>query len=426
MKTLSSLILLLFVPLLAFAQEGGDTVLVQRDASTCAATTFQPIPPRTAVDSTLRYSFSSRGFLPHKLSAEDRMRNIPKELHVDWGRRRERFIPELIDDIVRFVNAFDTTYIQRNRFKGMLFAKNVNFFQRIRLSAQNDAGVQQSLTLAPAHAVKVGPLVGWGPFVVGYTFGVVSDHYRSRSSEYNIAAYNSKVGFDLNYIHSRGNFNIRKATGFEGIDRHSIRGARVEAMTSNLLALNFYYVLNHRHFSYPAALSMSTVQLKSAGSWLIGLRFDRQRLHFDAEKIETLLKSINPQAKMIDELKISSLHYRQGGISLGYAYNWVPAKGWLISAGATPSLGFKYQKGEGFNTATLRKNIRNFQMDFIFRGGIVHSNGRHYIGASWVNYLYDYRDKGLFINNSINYLTFYAGIYLYRMKNFRIAGKSKW
>lgn len=426
MKTFCSLILLLFAPLLALAQEVGDTTLTPRDSSTCAATTFVPVVTYPSSDSTLRYSFNSRGFLPHKISAEDRMRNIPEELRVDWHRHREHFIPELFDDIVRFVNAFDTTYIQRNRFTGMLFAKNVNFFQRIRLSAHNDAGVQQSLTLAPAHAVKVGPLIGWGPLVVGYSFGLVSDHFQSRSSEYNIAAYNSKVGFDLNYIHSRGNFNVRKATGFEGIDRHSLQGARVEAMTSNLLALNFYYVLNHRHFSYPAALSMSTVQLKSAGSWLVGFRLDRQRLHFDAAKTEQLLQGINPQAKMIDELKISSLHYRQGGVSFGYAYNWVPAKGWLISASANPSLGFKYQEGEGFNTATLRKNIRNFQMDFIFRGGIVHSNGRHYIGASWVNYLYDYRDKGLVINNSINYLTFYAGIYLYRMKKFRTAGKSKW
>lgn len=354
------------------------------------------------------------------------MKNIPEELRVDWHRHRERFIPELFDDIVRFVSAFDTTYIQRNRFDGMLFANNINFYQRIRLSAHNDEGTHQSLTLAPARAVKVGPLVGWGPIVLSYSFGLVSDHYQSRSSEFNIAAYNSKVGFDLNYIHSRGNFNIRKATGFEGIDRHSIQGARVEAMTSNLLALNFYYVLNHRHFSYPAAFSMSTVQLKSAGSWLLGLRLDRQRLHFDAEKTEKLLQGINPQAKMIDELKISSLHYRQGGVSFGYAYNWVPAKGWLVSGSATPSLGFKYQEGEGINRETLRKNIRNFQMDFIFRAGIVHSNGRHYIGASWVNYLYDYRDKGLVINNSINYLSFYAGIYFYRLKKFRTRGKSKW
>ena len=153
---------------------------------------------------------------------------------------------------------------------------------------------------------------------------------------------------------------------------------------------------------------MSTVQLRSAGSWLMGLRFDRQDMAFDAERTESFLRTIAPNVTINDALRVSNIAYRQWGVSFGYAYNWVPARHWLVSASLAPSIGYKYQSGESLSARVLWKNVENFHMDFIFRGALVHTNGRRYLGISTVNYLYDYRHAGF--HSTILFTTFSSSL----------------
>ena len=233
------------------------------------------------------------------------------------------------------------------------------------------------------------------------------------------AAYNSKVGFDFSYVASRGNFNLLRASGIEGVDNAQIKEVRFPAMRTHTLAVNAYYVFNYRHFSYPAAFSLSTVQLRSAGSWLLGARYDDQALHFDAQRTESFIKSLSPKAELNEALRVDKISYRQLGVSLGYAYNWVPWRGWLFSGSAAPALGYKYQRGETFSTQTLWRNIENFNFDCIFRFGIVRTNGRYYAGVSTVSYLYDYGYTNFKLRNSIHYINLYVGFNFSRLPMFR-------
>ena len=234
---------------------------------------------------------------PKKKAKEDRWRNIPADCRIDWKRHREHFLWDLGNDIATYFNTFDTTYIERTRYDFQVKLYNTHFLQLIRLSGTDATGSTQSLTFAPAHEVKLGPYFAWKALSIGYSFGVVPDRFGSRASEFNFASYNSKLGFDLNYIYSRGNFNLIGISGFDSLQTHSISQQRFPAMRTKTLALNLYYVFNYRHFSYPAAFAMSTVQLRSAGSWLMGLRFDRQDMAFDAERTESFLRTIAPNIR---------------------------------------------------------------------------------------------------------------------------------
>ena len=336
-----------------------------------------------------------------------------------WRRHREHFVWDLLNDVSTLFNTVDTTYVQRNRYAGQVQLYNTHFLQLIRLQGTDAEGKSQALTFSPAHTVKIGPYISWHGLTLGYSFGVVPDHYGSHSSEWTVTAYNSKVGFDFSYVSSKGNFNLLSATGIEGVDNAQIRNVRFQAMHTHTLAVNAYYVFNYRHFSYPAAFSLSTVQLRSAGSWLLGARYDNQALHFDAQKTEAFFKTISPQAQLNEALRIDQIKYRQFAVSLGYAYNWVPWRGWLLSVSAAPALGYKYQRGETFSTQTLRRNIENFQFDCIFRLGLVRTNGIYYAGLSTVSYLYDYRLDNFRLRNSIHYIQLYVGFNFSRLPLFR-------
>ena len=370
-------------------------------------------------DALLNVNFSPYGLIPWRNKKEERWRNIPEDCRIDWRRRREYPVWDFLKDVSTFFNTYDTTYVQRDRYAAQVQLYNTHFLQLIRLTGTDAEGHSQSLVFSPAHSVKIGPYVTWYGISFGYSFGVVPDRYGSKATEWTVAAYNSKVGFDFSYVASRGNFNLLRASGIRGVDNAQIKEVRFPAMRTHTLALNAYYVFNYRHFSYPAAFSLSTIQLRSAGSWLLGARYDDQALHFDAERTASLFKSLSPKAELNEALRIDKINYRQLAISLGYAYNWVPRKGWLLSGGAAPALGYKYQRGETFSTQSLWRNIENFSFDCIFRFGIVRTNGRYYAGLSTVSYLYDYGYANFKLRNSIHYIKLYVGFNFSRLPQFR-------
>lgn len=222
-----------------------------------------------ALDGLWKVDFSAYGLFPRRQKVENRWRNIPEDCRIDWRRKRERPVWDFLMDVATFFNTFDTTYVQRDRYAAQVQLYNTHFLQLIRLTGSDAEGHSQSLVFSPAHTVKIGPYVTWHGVSLGYAFGVVPDRYGSSATEWTVAAYNSKVGFDFSYVASRGNFNLLRVSGIEGVDNAQIKEVRFPAMRTHTLAVNAYYVFNYRHFSYPAAFSLSTVQLRSAGSWLL-------------------------------------------------------------------------------------------------------------------------------------------------------------
>lgn len=82
------------------------------------------------------------------------------------------------------------------------------------------------------------------------------------------------------------------------------------------------YIFNHKKFSYAAAYNQKTYQVRSAGSPIAGL------MGYYAD-----FKYNNPRnAELIYFMdNIGRLRQYQVSVGAGYAYNFVPAKGWLIS-----------------------------------------------------------------------------------------------
>lgn len=363
--------------------------------------------------------------------------HVPADCHIQWRRHRERPFYDFCMDLAHYFNTYDTTYVERNRYNFRVMAMNTDFFQVYRLAgrASTDDGlsvpVHQFLTFAPDHAVKVGLRAGWRWLVVGYTFGVVPNTGH-KASELNFAAYNSRLGCDFNWQHSSGPFVLRRARGFEGVP-NSFPQPTVEGIKTNTVGANVYYVFNYRHFSYPAAYNACTVQLRSAGSWLVGGSYDYQQFNFDPDEAERVIQGLATPSPLgtaptlIDALRVPKVNYHRLGVSLGYGYNWVPCPGLLVSASISPSVGFKKQVGVDITKHTIVDNIRWMHLDAIFRAAVVYNRQRWFVGASAVSYLYDYRQRDFSLNNNVTYLKAFVGVQFHKRKKFRLAtDRSKW
>lgn len=325
--------------------------------------------------------------------------------------------------ISRFIKSFDdydSTYITPNYYNYTAMLQNTNFFQVYHLKATSSDNVTQQLQLAPSPALKIGPYFGWRWIFLGYTFDVANMKKAVKTTEFNLSLYSSMLGCDLVYIRNAGNFTIKKAIGFGESASKAVVGRDFSGMKANTASVNVYYVFNHKHFSFPAAYAQSTVQRRSCGSWMLGFNYSHQRLDFDYTQLPPELLGANSDNNpLIDELKISNINYQSFSFSGGYAYNWVFARNFLLSAALTPQLGIKHSKGERLSGESIWFNMRNLKLDFIARAGLVWNNSHWFAGASVVSHFFDYKRATFNVTNIVNYVNIYAGFTFNRKRQYR-------
>ena len=95
------------------------------------------------------------------------------------------------------------------------------------------------------------------------------------------------------------------------------------------LFIDGYYLFNRKHFSYAAAYDQSLIQRRSAGSLMAGAMYHHCSADYSAD---------SNWGWVYEMQGVGKIKFTQASIGVGYAYNWVPARGWLINVMAMPTL----------------------------------------------------------------------------------------
>ncbi len=318
----------------------------------------------------------------------------------------------LVARFFRNFENYDTAYITPNYYNFTAMAQASGTFQSYRLSGFDADGTSQSISLAPRPTLKVGPYFGWRWIFFGYTFDVGRMGNRQMRREFNLSLYSAMLGCDLVYMKNDGDFRLKRVTGFDGIDNDAYDRLPFDGLRSQTAGINVYYIFNHRRFSYPAAFSQSTVQRRSCGSWKVGFQYTRQRIDFDPTRLPADL-----QDQLTEQLHVNEVRYNDYSINVGYAYNWVFARNWLLAASAAPAIGFKQTVGDGNFGQMFR--FENLNFDLIARAGLVWNNSKWFAGLSMVAHVYNYRKDRFALTNSLSYVNIYAGLCFYRKKAYK-------
>lgn len=335
-------------------------------------------------------------------------------------RKKVKKSGSFIRRFFRGFNDYDTTYISPNYYNYTAMVQNTNYFQMYQFSGETaDKSVKQTITTKPAPNVKVGPYFGWKWLFVGYTFDVSHPQSAGQQSELNLSLYSSQIGVDMVYMRNSGDYKLRRATGFDGVEPKSVKGKTFTGINAYSFSAGAYYVINHRKFSYPAAYNQSTVQRISCGSGILGAGYSRQKVSFDYTKLPSELIGGPGNEKIIDELKYSRLNYSYFYISGGYAYNWVFARNWLLGVSATPSIGLRKTKGEKIRGDEILLDLKTFSLDCTSRVGLVWNNTHWFAGASFISHIYAVSRERVRVTNFMNYLNIYVGFFFHRKKQYR-------
>lgn len=110
----------------------------------------------------------------------------------------------------------------------------------------------------------------------------------------------------------------------------------LNGMKDNLLSINAYYFFNHRKYSQGAAYNYSKYQLKSSGSWILGLSYNRQKISMDFSELP---ESVKQEIPAFDDYY--NFRYSDYAIIGGYGYNCVLPHKWLYNITVLPSIGYR-------------------------------------------------------------------------------------
>lgn len=348
--------------------------------------------------------------LPAKAAAASTPETVrPAETHTDQ-RGNTRFVRALTD-IVTFFSDFDTLYVTPNLYDLSLMTIYYNYTERYTIRGSEP--LRQRIEFAPQAHNRLGFYVGWQIFYLGFSFDL-KDAFRHKKdkntgTQFELSLYTSKIGIDLMHISSGNNFKIRKLHGFplqNGIDfSPDFNGLKVDTKY-----LNLYYIFNNRRFSYPAAYNQSTVQRISAGSFIAGFSHSAHKFSLDCDKLPAPIREhLDP------DLLIQNIRYNNISLSFGYGFNWVFARNFLANLSFSPVFSYKTSKIRNMDS---EKNHRNnkFDLDYSLRAGIVYNNNKYFIGASFSERSFSYKQKDFSMSDGYGILQVYAGFNFLRKK----------
>lgn len=333
----------------------------------------------------------------------------------------------------------DTTYIEPQHYPSTLMLQNSYVFDRISLKDGAD-----ELVFAPDVSVQLGPFAGYKFIFLGYTVDLKSFFKSKDRTNIAMTFFTNPFIIDIFYRKAGNDFILRKIT-IDGLK--NMEGMECTAIRTRNVGVSFSYILNHKHYSAPAAFAQTTNQRRNAGSLILGAGVMRSKFDLNITDLVTdmLIKSISDgtfneesldntdtdtSADSDDDMLVTrNARFNTFSLSAGYGYNWVFARNWLVGAAAIVSPGLKTCDAhfEDLNE-TINNVITNHSgsssyvpvesyhhtgvnLDFKVHLGVTYNNTRWYCGASASVYDNHYNAHDYHLRNTYGSVNLYAGFY---------------
>jgi len=241
-------------------------------------------------------------------------------------------------------NTYDTTYVVGTGKNWKVMLNSNNWIQGygymfdltngresadrvlVRSNINSDLGVSLNfMAVGLSHNWNVNQLVGHtlaprSTWDFNFTCALFSIEFQTLSVKGN--AYIERFG---QYLHGR-----RISVPFDDVSQ-------------KMIGIQAYYFFNHRKYSQAAAYTFSKYQLKSVGTWLLGLKYSDQDIEMDFSGLDEKMLAYKP-----DNLPLNARFlFREFGVLGGYAFNAVMPHHWLFNITATPSVGYRRSLMDG-------------------------------------------------------------------------------
>lgn len=227
----------------------------------------------------------------------------------------------------------DRNYIDAPKKPWQIIAKgNVNQTIVSMNADGNILGVDYSARpyLRTQPSQYVGFWAGYRGYGIGYTVNVGGD----KGSNLVFGATGGAYGVNVR-IHSFDNsnpsINLNSKLLSEEEQKTWDDVQLIDPIHVRTVIADGYYMFNGKKFSYAAAYDQSVIQKRSAGSLMAGLMYNYTHIDYATDLNGDLVYLMHGLGKV---------KLWQGSAGVGYAYNWVPARGLLVNVMLMPMVTF--------------------------------------------------------------------------------------
>ena len=231
------------------------------------------------------------------------------------------------------VRGLDRSYIDAPEKPWQLIAKGNVSQTIVSMNADgNILGVDYSARpyLKTQPSQYVGFWAGYRGYGSGYTVNVGGD----KGSNLVFGATGGAYGVNVR-IHSFDNSNPSINLNSELLSEEEQKTwddvQLIDPIHVRTVIADGYYMFNGKKFSYAAAYDQSVIQKRSAGSLMAGLMYNYTRIDYATDLNGDLVYLMHGLGKV---------KLWQGSAGVGYAYNWVPARGLLVNVMLMPMVTF--------------------------------------------------------------------------------------
>ena len=224
-------------------------------------------------------------------------------------------IDSLLDKNYNKVN-FDTAYIGRPKTNLTLKARASVAGSNLYIREKTD-GVRTKADLETSHMVKLSLGANYKGLAAAISLNPANLRGKNNDYEFNLNYYNNRFCVEASYQMSK---TMAGDVSSGDVSYHLGHGG----LKTRLLTITGCYVFNHKRFSFPAALSQTYIQKRSAGSWLAGFSYQGGTFKSTDDAPDAMPKT--------------RIHVGYFGIGGGYGYNFVLHRKWLLHLSAMPTI----------------------------------------------------------------------------------------
>ena len=290
-------------------------------------------------------------------------------------------------------NSYDSAYVTSTGKNWKLILKSDNWVDSYVGKPFKDVRVLMNSNLVS----NIGVSLSFMAVSLGYSISIsnlIHGGKVSNKAEFSFTC--ARFTADAYYWENQNDINIIYTDKNLDDERHKLRQSGISRKAMGLTA---YYFFNNRRYAQAAAYCFSKYQKRSAGSFLAGISLQHYDVKVDAEQLAEEAHAYIPEG--IDPPRIL---YNDYCVLVGYGYNWVLGRKWLLNLTFTPYLGYRYNilREEGEKSA-ISLNLRG-------RIGVVYNHKNFFMGLQGYADHHRYSKNDSRLINSMLQFTALAGI----------------
>ena len=183
---------------------------------------------------------------------------------------------------------------------------------------------------------NVGAYIQYMAVSLGYSFDVgsvtASQPTTHKKVEFNFNC--ARFNLEWHYWENTGGTFIRT---FGKYKKGKLIKMAFPGVTQKTIGVNGMFFFNNRKFSMGAAYNFSKIQLRSAGSAVIGFNYNNLDINMNLAQLPEVLKPY-----LTIEPNDYRFHYNSYMLLGGYSYNWVISPILLFNISAFPEIGYTH------------------------------------------------------------------------------------